>query len=107
MTGRPALYLLLTILKRRKLLVVHPVGPGVGLDDVVRNLVNVFAQAAEAPAAGREVAGAVPRDRDEERLVESHPHLDLVAKFPETYPVVRTKTVSSPLASKFWYSLTM
>ena len=82
------LYSTLTILERRKLLVVDPVCPCVGLDDVVRHSVDVVAETAEARAAGREVAGAVARDGDEPRLVHRHPRLDLVAELPETYPVV-------------------
>ena len=96
-----SLYSTPTILHWRKLLVVHPVGPGVGLDDVVSHRVDVVAETAEARAAGREVAGAVARDGDEPRLIHRHPRLDLVAELPETYPVVsqrqfRTYTFSNP-----------
>ena len=48
-----------------------------GLDDVVCHLVDVRTQTSESRAAGREVTGAVPRDRREPRLVHRRPSLDL------------------------------
>ena len=67
---------------------VEPVRPRVRLDDVVRDLVHVGAEAAGAAAARGEVARAVPCDGGEPRLVERRPHRDGGAQLPETDPGV-------------------
>ena len=87
----PFHFLPFTLLSRGKLIVVHPVSPGMRFDQVVSHGVHVCADGLVVCCPRWKVSLPVPTHGDDPGLVESSPHLDLVTELTEAYPGILLK----------------